>query len=192
APLGPGGGDPGGALKAAPLTKPGPGRGEPVVQCGLAHPARGFGLTEWPVHGVQKPEALDRALAQVAPVALKRRTAADVEVPQVDGRMAVDDPTRQRLSAPTGGLDTDGIKAGRHVQAAQLRRLPEQIAIVGGEALRPVEEQLYPGRLQCRHASHRTGEQRLDVSKIRGQLLEGEALGYPALAPGLGLRLEPP
>src|SRR6266480_1997972 len=105
--------------------------------------------------------------------------------------MAVDDPVRKYLARPTGRLDADRIEAGRHVNAAHLRRLAQEISVVGSEAFRPVEEHLHPCRLEYRHTAHGTRKQRLDMAEVRGQLIEGEVLGDAALGPGLRARLEP-
>src|SRR5207248_1520610 len=78
--LGARGRKPVGALVARYLAEARAGGREPVVDDGLAHPARRLGLTVRPVHGVQEAERLHRTLAQVAGVALKRRAAADVDV----------------------------------------------------------------------------------------------------------------
>src|SRR5437763_10425383 len=108
--LSPRGREPVRALEARHLSEAGPRCSEAVVQGRLAHPARGLGLPERPMHRIEQAERLDRALAQVALVALERRAAANIDVPQVRGRMPVDDPVRQYLARSTGGLDADRIE----------------------------------------------------------------------------------
>src|SRR3979490_211176 len=97
------------------------------------------------MHRIEQAERLDRALAPVAAVALERGAAANIDGPQVRGRMPVEDPVRQYLARPTGGLDADRIEASPHVQTAHFRRLTQAISVVGREALRPVEEHLHAG-----------------------------------------------
>ena len=97
------------------------------------------------MHGVEQPERLDGAIAQIALVTLEGRAAADVDVPQVDGRVPVHDPVCEHLAGAARGLDADGVEARRHEQAAGLGRFAEQVAVIGREALRPVEEHLYAG-----------------------------------------------
>src|SRR3982074_1353586 len=116
------------------------------------------------MHRVQQAERLDLALAQVALVALERRAAANIDVPQVKGRMPVDDPVRQYLARSTGGLDTDRIEASPHGQPALFRRLAKEISVGGSEALRPVEDPRPAGRLESGPPPHGTRKQRLDVA----------------------------
>ena len=97
------------------------------------------------MHRIEQAECLDRAVAQVALVALERRAAANIDVPQVEGRISVDDPVREHLARPTGRLDADRIEASRDVHAAHLRRLAQEITVVGSETFRPVEEHLHTG-----------------------------------------------
>ena len=141
---------------------------QPVVQDGAAHAARGLRLPEGPVHRVEQAQRLHRAVFQVAPVALKRHAAADVHVPQVHRWVAVNDPVGQHLAGATGRLDADRVEAGRHKQVAHLGRLTQQVAVVGREALRAIEEQVDPGLGQGRCPVHGSGQQRLDVFQVIG------------------------
>ena len=161
------------------------------MQGGSAHAARRLRLAERPVHGVEQAERLDRAVLQITAVALERHDAPDVDVPEIHRRMAVDDPVGEHLAGAARRLDADRIEAGGDEQVADFRRLAEEIAVIGREALRPVEEQLDAGLPENRDAANGGLEQRLDMLQILGQLVEGEALGNPVHAPGLGDRLEP-
>src|SRR3546814_14907070 len=65
----------------------------------------------------------------------------------------------------------------------QLRRLAQQVAVVGREALRPVEEGVDAGALQHRQALHRGLEDRLEVVEVLRELVEAEVLRHAAQAP---------
>src|SRR5262245_44352721 len=143
------------------------------------------------MHRVEQARRLHGAVTKVTLVALERQTAANIDVPQVEGRMPVDDPVGENLARSARRLNADRVEARRHVQAAQLRGFAKKISIIRREALRTVEEHLDAGRFERGHAMHGRGEQWLDVSEVRRQLIEGEALRYAVLSPGLGVRLEP-
>jgi hypothetical protein len=83
------------------------------------HAARGFDLPVGPVIGIEKAEGLRHAFLQVSAVALERLGAADVDLPQVEGRLAIHDPLRQRHARAAGGHDPDGVVARRDPVAAQ-------------------------------------------------------------------------
>ena len=138
-------------------------RQQPVMQDGSPHATCRLGLPEGPVHGVQKAQGLHCAVSQVAPVALKGHAAANVHVPQVHGRMAVNNPVGQHFAGATGRLDANGVKAGRHKQVTHLGRLAQQVAVVRREAFRAVEKQVNAGLGQGRRPVHGGCQQRLDV-----------------------------
>ena len=165
-------------------------RGETVVQDRAASAPCGFRLPMRPVHGVQQAERLGGAFAQIGPVGLERREAADVHVPQIHAGRAVQHPVGDHAAGAAGRLDTDGIEAGRDEQAGQFRRFAEDVAHVGRKAFRAVEQQLDAGVLQGRDAAYRGVEQRLEMPKILGQLVKTEILGDAVHAPGLCSRLE--
>ena len=167
-------------------------RGQPVVQDGAAHAARGLGLAEGPVHGVQQAQRFHRAVAQVAAVALERHGAADVHVPQIHGRVAVQHPVGQHLACATGGLNANRIEPGGDKQVAHLGRFAQQVAVVGREALGAVEKQVDAGFLQRGRAVHGRSQQRLDVLQVIGQRVEAEGFGNALHAPGLGYGFKPP
>src|SRR3546814_3145718 len=87
---------------------------------------------------------------EVAARVLERLQAADVDVPEVERRRAAVHPLGQRLAGAAGRLDADGVEAGGDVEVREFRRLAEEVAVVGGEALRPVEEGVDAGALQDR------------------------------------------
>ena len=166
-------------------------RGQAVMQDGAAHATRRLWLAKGPVHGVKQAQGLDSAVAQIAAVALEGHDAADVHVPQIHRRMAVQHPIGQHLARATGRLDADGVKACGHKQIAHLGRFAQQIAVVGGKAFGAVEEQIDAGFFKRRGAVHGSCQQRLDMLQIVGQGFKTKGLGNAFHTPGLGHRLEP-
>src|SRR3546814_9221502 len=96
----------------------------------------------------------------------------------------------QRLAGAAGRLDADGVEAGGDVEVREFRRLAEEVAVVGGEALRPVEEGVDAGALQDRHPLHHGLQHRGEVVDVLRELVEAEVLRDAVEAPGLGHRLE--
>lgn len=106
------------------------------------------------------------------------------------GGATIADPVGQRLADAARGEDADGVEARRAEEARHFGRLAEKVAVVGGEALRAVEEQLDAGALQHRHAARRLFQIGGDVIDIFRQRAETEVLGNTRLTPRLGIRLE--
>ena len=96
-------------------------RGQAIVERAAPHAARGLGLAEGPVHGVEHAHHLHRAIAEIPGVDLERRDPANVDVPQVHGRLAAGDPLRQHLAGSRRRGDADGVEAGGHVEVPALR-----------------------------------------------------------------------
>ncbi len=172
------------------LGHPGAGRQQPVVERAAADAAGGLELAVRPVHVEEQPQRLGRALGEVAAVALEGLHAADIDVDQLDRRAAVADPFGQRLADPARGQDADRVEAGGAEQPRDLGRLAEEVAVVGGEALGAVEEELDPGPLEQRHPAGGGLEIGGDVVDVLGQGAELEIGGDAVLPPGLGVRLE--
>src|SRR5579872_6477902 len=95
--------EPVGALVARHFAEAGARGPQALVERGAAHAARALRLAERPVHGVEETQGLDGTVAQIAAVPLEGRTAADVDVPEVERRVAVDDPVRQHLAGAARG-----------------------------------------------------------------------------------------
>ena len=110
------------------------------MQGRAAHPARGLALSKGPVHRVEQAQRFDRAVAQIARIALERHHAADVDVPQVHRRVAIDDPFREHLPAPPADWMPIELKPAATKKIAKLRRFAEEVAVIRREAFRPVEE----------------------------------------------------
>jgi hypothetical protein len=59
------------------------------------------------VHRIEQPERFNRPILQIAAIALKRHHAANMDIPQIHRRMAVDDPISENLAGAAGGLNPD-------------------------------------------------------------------------------------
>ena len=103
--------------------------------------------------------------------------AADVDRPQIEGRLALGDPLGERHAGAAAGRDAEGVEAGADKDAAHLRRLAEDEVPVGREAFRSVDELLDAGRLHGRNAAGGELEERLEVLQIVVEKLELEAVG---------------
>ena len=136
-------------LPAGDLAKAGAGCGESIVQAGAPHAPRRAVLVVGPVHGVEQAQRLGDAWHQEMAAVLVGIEPADVDFRQVERRLALHDPVGERHAGPPAGLDADGVEAGRHEEVLQRRRGTEDVALVGGVALRPVEERADADPLQA-------------------------------------------
>src|SRR6202046_5822108 len=71
-------------------------------------------------------------------VAVEPGEAPDVHRGQVEARLTLDDPLRQRPPGSARGRDADGVKVCPHEEVPQLWCLTENELVVGREALRTV------------------------------------------------------
>ncbi len=118
------------------------------------------------------------------------REAADVDRPEIHRRLARHDPFRERHAGAAGTGDSHRVEPGTDIEAAQLRRLAQNVVQVGREALRPVHERLDAGLFQRRHADQRVVHQDLELVPVVRQHAEFEIVRNDVLVPGLGLGLE--
>jgi hypothetical protein len=81
-----------------------------------------------------------RPLEGEAPRAVLGAEPPEVHVPDVEPRIALDDPVGHDPSHAAGSGDAVGAEAARHEEAADLRRLAEDELAVGGEGLGPVDQ----------------------------------------------------
>ena len=77
-----------------------------------------------PGHGVVLGIGFERARPDPRPVAMHRPEAADVDRPEIEGRLAAGDPFGERAARAAGGGDAEGVEARADIEALQLRRLP--------------------------------------------------------------------
>ena len=152
--------------------------------------ARTLVLPERPVHRVEEPQRLRGAIGEVFLVRLERQRSADVDVEEIHGRVAVDDPVGEDLASAARGLDADRVEARRHEQIVVFSRWAEEIAVVRREAFRSVEEQLHTGVSQGRIALQGLRKDRFEVVEVLGQGAEGEVVGHAVHGPGLRFEFE--
>ena len=94
------------------------------------------------MHVVQKPQRFNGAIPKVSAVALKRHAPPDIHIPQVHGWVSIKDPVCKNLTRTASRLNAYGVESGSDKQVAHFWCFPQQVPIVRGEALRPVEKQV--------------------------------------------------
>src|SRR5438105_5519575 len=126
----------------------------------------------------------------MASIGVKRRDAPDVDVENVEWRLAVDDPFGDQPAGAAGVCDAGRIETGANEIAVELGRFAENEIAIEREALRSVQQQLDLRRLEARRAVERILHQDFEVIPILRQQLELEAIGNPLDVPWLCDRLE--
>ena len=179
-----------GPVPAHLVAEPRAARLEAIVKRRATERPAAFMLALRPRHLVVQAERLGDAVAQPGVVAVEIGEAADVDRPQIERRLAGDDPFGQRHAGPARTRDTHRIEPGADIEAAQSRRLAQDVAEIGREALRAVHEGLDTGFLQCRDADQRIVHQDLELVPVVRQHAELEIVGDDVLVPRLGLGLE--
>ena len=114
-----------------------------------------------------------------------------------DYKVVAVDKVEEAASAAIQGADgkpMDGasfaVADSGNEQAVHARRFAQMIAVVRRETFRAVEEGLDSGVFQGRHTMQRHFQNRLEMIKVIGQLIETEFLGDAIHSPRLGHRLE--
>ena len=105
--------------------------------------------------------------------------AANVHRPQVELRLAVDDPLRQLFPQAAGAGNAVGGEPGRDEQPAN-RRFAQDELVVGGEPLRAVDEPRDACLVHGGHPPHGPGGDLLEARPVGGQQLAVE-VGRDAL-----------
>src|SRR5262249_45160197 len=90
-----------------------------------------------PGHRIVLAVGLDGARQHPAAIAVQRAEAADIDRPEVHGRLAARDPFGERAAGPPGASNAEGIEAGADIEVPDLRRLAEDEVAVGRKRLRP-------------------------------------------------------
>src|SRR4029079_11647424 len=121
-------GEPVGALPTGDFAEYRAARLEMFVQRRAAHAARRRHLAIRKMVCIKQTERLGHARLEVAAVLLERLGAADIDLPEIEGRLAVIDPLRQRHAGAAGRNDADRIITGGDEIAAQFRCLAEVVA----------------------------------------------------------------
>src|SRR6476659_3185971 len=123
-------------------------------------------------------------------IGMKRREAPDVDVPQVDRRIAADDPFGHQPAGTAGVGDAGGVEASADEVTPELGRLAQNEIAVQREALRSVQQHFYLRGFQAGRAMYRIAHQDLELIPILAQQLELEAVRNGRHIPRLGHRLE--
>ncbi len=161
-------------------------RAQPVVERRAAQRPHGDEFLARPAHRVVEAERFHRAVGQVAAVRVEGREAPDVDVPDVERRLAAGDPLGDQASGAARVRDAGGVESGADEVAADLGRLAQDEVAVAGEALRPVEEHLDLRGLEARRAVDRVLHQHLELVPVLRQQLELEAVRDGRHVPRLG------
>ena len=137
-----------------------------------------------------QPERLGGAIEQMPAIGVKRREAAQVDVPQVDRRIAADDPFGHQPPGAAGVGDAGGVEARADEIAPELGRLAQNEIAVQREALRSVQQHFYLRGFQAGRPMYRIAHQDLELIPILAQQLELEPVRNRRHVPRLGYRLE--
>ena len=129
---------------------------------------------------------LERARAHPADVVVRRAEAADVDRPEVVGRLAARDPLGERLAGAAAGRDAERVEAAADVEALELGRLAEDEVAIGREALRPVDQLLDAGLGERRDARDRGAMNCSKWSQSGSSSVKWKPSGMPASAQGRG------
>ena len=115
---------------------------------------------------------LPGALERVAGRAEVRAEAADVHLPHVHRRLALEDPLGHHAADPAGAREAVRAEAGRDEQPAHLA-LAQAELVVGGERLGSVDQAGDCDLVHHRHALARVGR---DLLEARPVLLQQAAV----------------
>ena len=116
---------------------------------------------------VEQSEDLNGALAQVGLFVLPRLEAANVDIVQIERRLAFGHPVCEGHACATGRLNADRVETGSDEQRIERWGFAEDVGVVGGEALGTVEEQPQAGLVQDRDAIERRAEPLPQVIGVR-------------------------
>src|SRR5262249_19864803 len=117
------------------------------------------------------------------PRAVLGAESAEGHVPDVEPRIALDDPGGHDPSHAAGPGDAVGAEATRDEEAADVRRLPENELTVGSECLGSVDEAYDLGSPDRRDAVDGTLHQRAEALLVGRQQLVVEVGGDAVEAP---------
>src|ERR1051326_3694975 len=164
--------------------------GQAIMDGAFANAPAGFEFAVGPGHLVVEPEHLGDAFPEEGPVIGPGPETADVDRPQVEGGLAVDDPFGEVFPGAAGAGDADGVEAGGDEEALQFGRLAEDELIVGSEAFGAVDEAGEGAGLEGGDAPAAVAERFGEFLPIRFEELEGETVGDTIDSPGFGSGLE--
>ena len=153
---------------------------QPVVERRDDERPAGLVFLERQGDGVVLAVGLERAGRGPSGVAGGCGEAADVDEPEVQGRLALRHPLGQHPARAAARGDAEGVEAGADEEVPHLRRLAEDEVAVGREGLRPVDHLLDAGVLQRRDAAD---GQRHDAARNGPSRRRGAGTRSPPDAP---------
>src|SRR5438094_6247156 len=125
---------------------------------------------------------LDGAAERVVPLPVDVTKPPQVHLPEVEARLAVDDPFRHRLAHPPGTCDPVGTEAGRDKEPANAR-LAEDELVVGREGLRSIDQLDHIAVLERGDALDGVLRKRFEARPVFGQQaiveIAGDAVETP-------------
>ena len=192
APAGPPGNEVVGALPAAALAEHGAERQEPLEERARPEGPAPLALVGRELERVVVAVHLARLLGDVAPVGKMGAEAADVQLPDVDRGLALEDPLGHDAPDTARARDPVDRHARRHPEARPPRDRAQGVVPVRREAVGPVDQLDDLGLLDGREAADRPGEQRLEQLPLAGEELLRELPGHVVEAPRPRVGLEPP
>ena len=149
------------------------------IERAAARAARGVGLVGRPRDVVVAAVALDRALVHVLLDRVRRAEAANVERPQVETGIAVDDPVRHHPAGAAGRGDSRRESAAQ-VEIVELRREADDRLAVGGDRNRTVDQLPDADFVEHRDPRARRFGERREALEVRLQQL-GTEIGADAV-----------
>ena len=109
----------------------------------MLNAATGVELSVRPVQVIEKPQRLGGSLGEKCFFILKWVGPPNIDIPQIHRRAPTDHPFGEDLPDAPRALDSDGVKPCRDKELVDFWGFAQQIAIVRGEALWAVKEQLH-------------------------------------------------
>lgn len=86
---------------------------------------------------------------------LMRIKTIDIDIPQIERRLAFCDPMRKCHARATAGLNADGVEARSNKHVSDFGCRTQNIFLIGGETFRTIEEFADADFTERRNALHR-------------------------------------
>src|SRR5690242_16298274 len=142
------------------------------------------------MHRVEQTKRFRHARDEEALGILVREEAGDIDLPEVERRLAMHDPVREREPGAPARLDADRVEAGGDEEVLQVWRWPEHVTAIDGEAFRPIEELADADLAETGDAPQRVIQDRREMLVVFGQFAESEVFRNAIDGPRLGDRLK--
>ena len=112
---------------------------------------------------------LESALPNPIDIGMRRAKPADIHRPDIERRLATDDPFGQHFSSTAARCNTERIEASAYIKAVDSGCRAKNKISVRSKAFRSIEQFLDAGVFQCGHTRHRQFHDWLEVLPIRLQ-----------------------